>query len=85
MQASDSLPPTNLDTAAVAAFTRGGSWHQFVGLHPDAIQRAERAHPGTVARLLHLLTTGEYGGMEPPPDPWRYEQTTLFDTSEAYA
>ncbi len=60
-------PMTNLEQHAIAAFHASERWHVFVQRHEAAVLKAERAQPGTVDRLLHLLTTGERSGMEPPP------------------
>lgn len=66
-----------LERAALAAHRNGQGWSQYWEAHADEVRKAEpwsrQRFKRLVDRLLHLLTTGEPGGQEPPgddPEPW---------------
>ena len=63
-----------LEHAALAAHRRGDCWVTFWNRHADAIRAAEPVSVGQyhrlVARLLHLVCSGDPSGQEPAGEPW---------------
>jgi hypothetical protein len=78
---------------ALEAHHRGETWAAFWQQHADTIRKAEpwnrQRFKRLVDRLLHLLTTGEPSGQEPPAiaEPWERDdaqaQAPISDTTTA--
>ncbi|MGA2063171.1 MAG: hypothetical protein ABSG67_22085 [Thermoguttaceae bacterium] len=73
----------DLERRAVDAHARGERWETFWQRHADAIRNAEPfnrdRYRRLIGRLLHLLTTGEPGGQEPPSimEPWEQDDNEV--------
>jgi hypothetical protein len=82
-----------LEQSALAAFRDGIGWNEFWQQHGNEVRKAEPWSRGRyrrlVDRLLHLLTTGEPGGQEPPSiaEPWEVDDAQppafISDTATA--
>jgi hypothetical protein len=63
-----------LEHAAIDAHRRGIGWSDFWTEHADAIRAAEPYNASRyrrlVAKLLHLVASGDESGMEPAGAPW---------------
>ena len=67
-----------LERTALTAHARGDTWATFWRQHGDAVAHAEPYHRGRyrrlVAKLLHLVVSGNPSGMEPAGEPWLLDE-----------
>ena len=61
-----------LEHAAIRAHAAGQRWLDFWAEHRDQFDATPAGHErqAVIERVLHLLMTGDRGGMEPAGDGW---------------